>query len=62
MNRNATARPAWYRIPVIWLAILVLVASLAGGVVNIVIALQHADGALAEVAPGSRFLLPAEQP
>lgn len=48
----------WYRVPVLWLAGLALLASLLGCIVNIVIALDHADNALAEVAPRSRFQLP----
>lgn len=54
---EAGQRTRWYRIPVVWLGIVVLLGSLAGSVYNIVVSLQLADDALAEVAPGGRFQL-----
>lgn len=45
----------WYRIPVVWVAIGVLVASLGGSLYNIAVSLELADNALTEVAPKSRF-------
>ncbi len=48
---------AWYRVPVLWLAALCLLASLLGCWINIRIALEHAEGPLSPVAPTSKFQL-----
>lgn len=61
MRYGRSTDVSWYRIPVLWLAAAVLLASLAGSAFNIMIAMRHADGALGEVAPASRFQLPARQ-
>lgn len=55
MKARDGERVRWYRIPVIWVGIVALVASLGGSVYNIVVSLELADNALTEVAPKSRF-------
>lgn len=40
------ARIAWYRLPVVWLAMVVFAASLAGCVWLIVVSVQYRDEAL----------------
>lgn len=59
MSTGGSSRPPWYRIPVLWVAGLALLASLIGCFINIGVALRYADTSLTEVAPGSRFALPA---
>lgn len=61
MTDRDVERTPWYRIPVIWVGIVALVASLGGSVYNIVVSLELADNALTEVAPKSRFGLEPEQ-
>ena len=51
--------PPWYRIPVVWVMALALLASVGGCLVNIGVAWQYAGNSLQEVAPSSAFLLPA---
>lgn len=55
MKAGDGSRIPWYRIPVLWLGIVVFAALLVGCVVNVVVALQLSDTALAEVAPSARF-------
>lgn len=61
MNPPASERMPWYRIPVAWVCIGALLASVIGCVINVVIALRLSDTALVEVAPESRFGLTIEQ-
>ena len=58
-SQTSAINPCWYRIPVVWLMALVLLASVGGCLVNIGVAWQYADNSLQEVAPGGAFLLPA---
>jgi len=54
-------RTRWYRVPVVWVGVVALVASLGGSVYNIIVSLQLADNALTEVAPKSRFGLVVDE-
>jgi hypothetical protein len=44
----------WYRVPIFWLALALFVASIAGCIVTIMLALGGPDGALPDV--GERLL------
>lgn len=50
----------WYRVPVVWLGIVLFAGSLAGCVWMIVVAAQHPDHAL-PVAPQSVMGVPAHR-
>ena len=58
MTDRAREPVPWYRVPVLWLAALALLASVLGCGLTIGIALRQPEAALGEVAPGSRFQLP----
>lgn len=58
MSERAREPVPWYRVPVLWVAALALLASVVGCGITIGIALQQPEAALGEVAPGSRFQLP----
>jgi len=55
MRTSTGERIPWYRIPVVWVVIVVLGGSLIGCAVNVGLALQLSDSALTEVAPSGRF-------
>jgi len=59
VSETEATNPPWYRIPVVWVMALVLLASVGGCLVNIGVAWQYADNSLQEVAPNTAFLLPA---
>lgn len=45
----------WYQVPVLWVGIVALTGSILGCVLTVVVSMQHADDALADVAPGGKF-------
>lgn len=58
MNGGAnTDGVRWYQVPVVWVGIVALTGSIIGCVLTVVVSLQHADDALADVAPGGKFQL-----
>ncbi|RYD14331.1 MAG: hypothetical protein EOP90_14040 [Lysobacteraceae bacterium] len=60
MARDPTARGGWYRQPVAWLGLAILVASLAGCIWMIVLGARHADE---PVPTGARvFKVPTTAP
>ena len=59
MSHHEAINPPWYRIPLVWVMALALLASVVGCLINIGVAWQYADNSLREVAPASAFQLPA---
>lgn len=49
------ANERWYRIPLLWLGLGILMALFVACAINVVLALQLSDAGLAEVAPSARF-------
>ncbi len=45
----------WYQVPVVWVGIAALTGSIVGCVLTVAVSMQHADDALADVAPGGKF-------